>query len=304
MDRKGQAHSWLTSYLSAAGSESMLTGTLQPGITYQQVSCKALFLGLLLFLLYTINLPYVSTNTNTTCSQFADDTTLTSSSSFQQTHHQLQHSVTAAATWLRDWHLLVNAQKTVVMVFYHDKGPPTHHPAIYLNNILLSRPEALPSWCCLSTQPQLDPHINYTLTKAMKCLHTLLKIHNPLHSSALVTLYCTHVRSILEYACIAMTLLPTTLLDKLERFQGKAVRICLHHPLYGALNHPILLHRTKLLTIFSHRKIKLLLLSHSIFHHNDMRYAITMRFHCVPCINHAKPCKATILQLTNVSYFT
>ena len=95
----------------------------------------------------------------------------------------------------------------------------------------------------------------------------LTKLRNSLNSSALSCLHCTYIRPILEYACIAVTPLPHNILDRLERIQRKAARICLHLPLFSPVDHSSLLHRLQLPTLFSRRRIKQLLLSHSIFHH-------------------------------------
>ena len=91
-------------------------------------------LGPLLFLIYTIDLPHACTNTNTTCSQFADDTALiTFTPSLQTIAHQLQEAVSSAGRWLNDWHLLVNAEKTVTVIFHHDNRPPAQQPRIYFD---------------------------------------------------------------------------------------------------------------------------------------------------------------------------
>ena len=96
-------------------------------------------LGSLLFLIYTIDLPHTCTSTNTTCSQFADDTALiTSTPSIQASEQQLQEAVSSAGRWLQDWHLLGNVEKTVTMLFHHDNRPPERLPTIYLQDHLLN----------------------------------------------------------------------------------------------------------------------------------------------------------------------
>ena len=47
----------------------------------------------------------------------ADTALVTINESADDAQHSLQDAVTSAATWLTDWHLLVNATKTVVMSF-------------------------------------------------------------------------------------------------------------------------------------------------------------------------------------------
>ena len=57
-------------------------------------------------------------------------------------------------------------------------------------------------------------------------------------------------------------------MDKLERFQRKAARVCLRLPLYTPADHPNLLRRLSL-SLHCRRPIKHLLLAHSVHH----RYA-------------------------------
>ena len=95
----------------------------------------------------------------------------------------------------------------------------------------------------------------------------LTKLRNSLNSCVLSYLYYTYIRPILEYACIAVTPLPHNILDRLERIQRKAARICLHLPPFSPVDHCSLLHRLQLPTLFSRRRIKQLLFSDSIFHH-------------------------------------
>ena len=96
----------------------------------------------------------------------------------------------------------------------------------------------------------------------------LTKLRNSLNSSALSYLYCTYIRPILEYACIAVTPLPHNILDRLERIRRKAARINLPpSSSFSPVDHSSLLHRLQFSTLFSRRRVKQLLLSQSIFHH-------------------------------------
>ena len=228
-------------------------------------------LGPLLFLIYTIDLPHACTNTNTTCSQFADDTALiTSTPSLQTTQLQLQKAVSSAGRWLKDWHLLVNAEKTVTVIFHHDNRPPAQQPTIYLDGKLLSVARKQ-RHLGITFQHDLrwTEHTNAILNKSLTSLKNILRLRNSLNSSALAYLYSTYIRPKLEYACIALSPLPTHTMDKLERFQRKAARVCLRLPLYTPADHSHLLRRLSLSSLHCRRNIKHLLLAHSIHH----RYA-------------------------------
>ena len=154
------------------------------------------------------------------------------------------------------------------MTFYHDNRPPAHLPTIFLNDSPLKTVrQQRHLGVIFQHNLQWSTHVNNIINKSLKVLHMLTKLINSLNSSALSYLYCTYIRPILEYACIAVTPLPHNILDRLERIQGKAARICLHLPLFSPVDHSSLLHRLQLPTLFSRRRIKQLLLSHSIFHH-------------------------------------
>ena len=68
----------------------------------------------------------------------------------------------------------------------------------------------------------------------------------------------------LQYACIAVTPVPSTALDRLERFKRKAAKVCLRLPIYSHIDYSSLLHRIQWPTIFSRRKIMHIVLSHAI----------------------------------------
>ena len=109
---------WFTTYLTRRRQRVRANSALSKWQSIPAGVPQGSVLGPLLFLIYTIDLPPSCTNLSTTCSQFADDTALvTINESADDAQHSLQDAVTSAATWLTDWHLLVNAIKIVVMSF-------------------------------------------------------------------------------------------------------------------------------------------------------------------------------------------
>ena len=202
------AHQWLSGYLSDRPQRVQVDGIFSTWLSVPAGVPQGSVLGPLLFLIYTIDLPQACTNNSTTCSQFADDTALvTSTPTAHDTERQLQQAVTAAANWLKDWHLLVNTDKTVTMTFYNDNRPPPHTPTIYLHTTKLkSVREQRHLGITFQHSLRWTTHINNIINKSLKTLHTLTKLRNSLNAPALCHLYSTHVRPILEYACIAVTL--------------------------------------------------------------------------------------------------
>ena len=94
----------------------------------------------LLFLICTIHLPLACEGDCTLCCQFADDTALVSvGKSIAECEETLQRAVSSAGVWLKQWHLLVNTIKTVIMHFYNDNRPPNTLPTITLDGKTLTR---------------------------------------------------------------------------------------------------------------------------------------------------------------------
>ena len=153
------------------------------------------------------------------------------------------------------------------MLFHHDNRPPERLPTIYLQDHLLNvARKQRHLGIVFQHDLRWAEHINTILNKSLTSLKNLLRLRNSLNSSALSYLYRTYIRPKLEYACIALSPLPINTLDRLERFQRKAARICLRLPLYTPVNHSHLLHQLNLPSLYSRRKIKHILLAHSIYH--------------------------------------
>ena len=264
----GAAHRWLTSYLTERRQRVQVDGKMSPWLTVPAGVPQGSVLGPLLFLAYTIDLPTTCTNATTTCSQFADDTALISAASnYHEAHSSLQQAVTAAGNWLRAWHLLVNVEKTVIMVFHHLNRPPPQLPPINLHSKPLNEVNHQRHLgVVIQSNLGWSAHLQHVLGKANKVLHYLRRLRSKICSAALVYLYSTYIRPILEYGNTVTSPLSITLCDRLERFQRRAARLCLGIPLFAPVNHTLLLHKLNLPSLFSRRNLKHALFTHSIFY--------------------------------------
>ena len=110
---RDRALTWLEAYLTGRRQRVKVLASTSSRLPMPAGVPQGSVLGPLLFLIYIIDLPNACTTANTTCSLLADDTTLiTSTSSLQTTQQQLQEAISSAGRWLKDWHLLVNVEKT------------------------------------------------------------------------------------------------------------------------------------------------------------------------------------------------
>ena len=112
----------------------------------------------------------------------------------QASEQQLQEAVSSAGRWLQDWHLLVNVEKTVTMLFHHDNRPPERLPTIYLQNHLLNvARKQRHLGIVFQHDLRWAEHINTILIKSLTSLKNLLRLRNSLNSSALSYLYRTYI---------------------------------------------------------------------------------------------------------------
>ena len=134
---RGQAHAWITNYLSNRRQCVRLNGCGSSWLAVPAGVPQGSVLGPLLFLAYTIDLPNCVAVV-TSCDQFADDTALTTvSPSPTECEGYLQRSVDATSTLLSDWKLAVNVDKTVSMEF--TSRPFSSDFAINLNGNTLKK---------------------------------------------------------------------------------------------------------------------------------------------------------------------
>ena len=274
----GSAHAWLTAYLTGRRQRVKIDNSFSSWSTIPAGVPQGSVLGPLLFLIYTIDLPAACTNSNTICSQFADDTAMIATSkNFLHAESSLQEAVTSAGKWLQTWHLLVNASKTVIMLFHHANRPPERLPDITLHDVKLTVvPQHRHLGLIVQQNLTWDAHIQHVLTKCRCKLRQFHRLRSCLNANALCYLYKTYIRPVLEYASNAYSSISVKLSDSLERFQRKAARICLRLPLFSPVHHSSLLHQVGLPTLYSRRKLKLTLLAHSIHYQYAPPHILTV----------------------------
>ena len=222
-------------------------------------------LGPLMFLIYTIDLPLAWEGDRTLCCQLADDTGFVSvGKNIAECEETLQRARWLAGVWLKQWHLLVNTNKTVIMHFCNDNRPPNTRPTIILDGKTLTIVTQHRHLGIFQHNLRWTHNIEHILRKTYKSLNLLFRLRSTLHHSALSRTYTTHILPIPQYACIAVTPVPSTALDRLESFQRKAAKVCLRLPIFSYIDHSSLMHRIQWPTIISRHKIKHIVFAHAI----------------------------------------
>lgn len=257
----GASLAWFRSYLTKRRQRVRLGQEVSPWLQTPAGVPQGSVLGPLLFLCYTIDLPLACRNSWVQCSQFADDTALIAA---HKHHHQaeasLQKAVSSATDWLQRWHLLVNTTKTVVMSFQRHKNLTIILNGVRLQQVHVHRHLGLN----IQSDLRWTSHIEGKIAKAKRSLHQLHRVRGSLTPQALVAIYSTYIRPIVEYGSLAYSNLSATMSDRLERLQRRAARICLRLSLFQPIHHSSLLHHASLPTLSSRRHYRQALLGHAM----------------------------------------
>ena len=270
---RGQAHSWITNYLSDRRQCVRLNGCDSSWLAVPAGVPQGSVLGPLLFLAYTIDLPNCVA-VPTSCDQFADDTALTTvSPSPTECEGHLQRSVDATSTWLSEWKLAVNVDKTVSMEF--TRRPFSSDFAINLNGNTLKKVRMQRHLgLVLTSDLRWTAHVNQVLSKAARLLHTLKRLRCTLSKAALTLYYCLYIRPVVEYGCVAWPKLPAHLRDRLERFQRRAFKVILRKPLFEHCDHDAILLAIQQPSLESRRQYQAALLGFQLAHETAPKHLL------------------------------
>ena len=161
---------------------------------------------------------------------YADDTVLLSSdNTIEDCKYNMQRDLTNIAKWCRSNKLSLNIKKNKCMLFRsRERLKNTRCPKLCINNIRL---DIVHQYKYLGVI--LDSHLTFNkqLNNIIKItaykINLLAKMRQYLTEFASITIYKTMILPYFDYGDILFTEASTKLLDKLDRLQLRAVKICL-----------------------------------------------------------------------------
>lgn len=135
--------------------------------------------------------------------KYVDDTTAVSVST-DPNNLSLQHAADSLCRWVLSSGMIVNEGKTKEMIVYFGTKHDTDNvERISVNGKLIERVESFKLLgVYISSDLSWDTHIEYMLKKVAKrmyCIFCLIRIGAEV--SEIISVYCSLIRSILEYAC-------------------------------------------------------------------------------------------------------
>ena len=189
-------------------------------------------LGPLLFLLYINNVTSLPFSPGTKVILYTDDILLYKPiSGTSDDFELLQTDLHSLSFWSKDTNLTFNRKKSKFMLVSRKRINVTTPPPLVLCNHIISRVYQFTYLGVLITFDLLltwGEHTHAVCTKARKMLGLLYRtFYTDSSSGSLLRLYTTVIRPSLEYACQVWDPYRIKDIEKLERFQKFALKICL-----------------------------------------------------------------------------
>ena len=218
---------WLENYLFQRQQCTTINGMTSE---YSNICCgvpQGSILGPLLFLVYINDLSHVINNTSMYL--YADDTVLLSMGpNIIPCKENMQFDLIKIAAWCRSNKLSLNIKKTKCMLFgSREKLKKTRCPKLSINDTKIDFVHQY-KYLGVILDPHLtfNKHLNNVIKITAHKINLLAKVRQYLTESASLTIYKTMILPYFDYGDILFINSPKKPLDKLDRLQKRAIKIC------------------------------------------------------------------------------
>ena len=221
---------WIKSYLDNRSQKCTVNGITSPELVINCGVPQGSILGPMLFLIYINDIAQ-----NLTCTKFrlyADDTVLYMSDSDEHNAHAgLQHDLYSLTEWCNMNRLTINSKKTKVVLFgMRTMLKKAICQDLYIGNNKL---QYVKNFTYLGVK--LDCKLNFE-AHALECLrlvshklYMISKIRNCITNKQALCIYKSKILPYFDYGDIFYMKTHQRTIDKLQKLQNRALRLCLGH---------------------------------------------------------------------------
>ena len=224
-----EIRNWLLSFLSNRKQRTVVNGIYSDWGELRAGVAQGSVLGPLLFLLMINDLP---TSVFADTRLFADDTMLLfTHDPRSDISDYMTEDMRRLQNWADTWMIKLNPDKTYCMTVTLARNKVVQTPKSLgkpISNVHSYKYLGL----FLNDRASWSDHINYITNKVSKRIGVLRYLKYKLNRKSLMTIYTTHIRSVLEYCDIVWDNCTVTESLALERIQNECLRIITGLPRY------------------------------------------------------------------------
>lgn len=252
---RGDLLRWFSSYLDNRSQAVVISNYISGWVTIPSGVPQGSLLGPLLFLIFVNDIDKCFLHSQLLC--FADDMKIFSSIESPSDVNNLQSDLMRLDDYCRINKLDLNPSKCSVMTFSRKRNIISS--SYTLKNQQLTKTDSIKDLGVVHDSKILfDEHVASIVTKASKALGFIMRISKNFNNAkTFKILYCTYVRSILEYASQIWNPMYDVYVSRIERIQTKFIKyICfrLRIPYYD-YNYDQLCRKHHLLPLSKRRDI-------------------------------------------------
>ena len=218
----GNMLKWIESYLSNRTQKVFVRSSMSDVLQVKAGVPQGSVLGPLFFLIYVND---IVNNLLSITRLFADDTSLScTTSNLSDLEGIVNHDLHQINLWAKRWLVDFNPQKTEAILFTTQKN--VRLPQLYFDNIPVNFVESHKHLgLTLGHDGKWHDHIYNVLKSASKVLGIMRSLKFKVSRKSLNTIYVTHLRPIIEYACVVWDGCALYEKELLDKIQHEAARI-------------------------------------------------------------------------------
>ena len=216
--------SWISSFLSGRQQRVKIGDTLSEWVPLNAGVPQGTLLGPSAFLLHINDL-----KTDCHSVKYVDDTTIWEVCNKHGGNSKIQDAANQTFTWCQNNNMRLNTDKTKEMLIDFSKKP-VNIENIYMNGNVIERVQSTKLLgVIINNSLTWSDHVDYICSKAAKRLYFLRLLKRAsIPATDIVHVYCSIIRSLLEYACeVWHPGLTKQQSKKIELIQKRALKIAL-----------------------------------------------------------------------------
>lgn len=138
--------------------------------------------------------------------------------------NRIQAEINNIVSWSTANNMTVNADKTCGFIYGPDAFKREHCIESFLNDVCF-RQSVRFLGVILDENLGWKSHVNFIVKKCVQRMYILRRLKSVASSNEFFVIYCSLVRSLIEYACPAFISLSATVASRLDRIQKRCLRI-------------------------------------------------------------------------------